>query len=64
MRCARGSLASGTPYKVQKHVVLVYCLHDVIPYEDRLDEPENLDLLSIFVCQVHKRLEGGLHYSL
>ena len=36
---------------------------DNIPEPDRLDDPNNLDLLARFLYQVHEYLSGGLHWS-
>ncbi len=36
---------------------------DNIPASDRLDDPNNLDLLARFIYHVHEYLSGGLHYS-
>ena len=36
---------------------------DNIPTQDRLDDPNNLDLLARFIYQVHEYLSGGLHYG-
>ena len=36
---------------------------DNIPAHDRLDDPNNLDLLARFIYQAHEYLSGGLHYS-
>ncbi len=36
---------------------------DNIPAPDRLDDPNNLDLLAKFIYKVPEYLSGGLHYS-
>lgn len=47
----------------------IHCDHikahvKAIPDEERLNDPEDLDLMSMFLYQRHERLRGGLlHYS-
>ncbi len=36
---------------------------DNILAQDRLDDPNNLDMLARFIYQVHEYLSGGLNYS-
>ena len=36
---------------------------DNISTQDRLDDPNNLDMLERIIYQVHEYLSGGLHYS-